>query len=180
MSRLVGNAVEVQSHWNSWQKESKPLIRSTGWILQRNVGQKINPNRASLWASVQACLGGGSGWRFGEPQEWKMEMVHLHLPFLQRLWLFCGGTQDPFTLRQRRLQATSSMPGPSRLASQSLSVKPYIVLYKPLARMYFCDMCGFQSSVQEQLCPKACSAGDKNTLNDLTAVATSHVWLWST
>lgn len=67
------------------KKKRKPLIRGTGWILQRNIGQKINPKCASLWAPVQACLGGGSGWRFREAQEWKMGMVRLHLPFLQRV-----------------------------------------------------------------------------------------------
>lgn len=75
----------IEIHDKKKKKKRKPLIRGTGWILQRNIGQKINSKCASLWARVQACLGGGSGRRFRKPQEWKMGMLHLHLPFLQRV-----------------------------------------------------------------------------------------------
>lgn len=42
-------------------KRKKALNQRHKIDLQENNGQKINPKRASVWASVQACLGGRSG-----------------------------------------------------------------------------------------------------------------------
>lgn len=95
------------------KKKREPLIRGMGWISQRNIGQKINPKCASLWARVQACLGGGSGWRFREPQEWKMGMVRLHLPFLQRVASSAAVTHRASPHSDKEGSATPSCQAPA-------------------------------------------------------------------
>lgn len=49
-----------------------------------------------LWSGLlcKCNLAAGLDWRFWELQEWKMEMAHPHLPFLQRF-----GSSSPVTHR---------------------------------------------------------------------------------
>lgn len=147
------------------RKKEKPLIRGMGWFCKETLARKLIQNVLHvglLYKHVLAAgLDGGSGSRRSGKWEWFI----CTCPFSRELALCCSDTQDQFTLWQRRLQAISFMSGSSRLAPQSL--KLYILLYKPLCRMYFCDICEFQSFAQGQLCPIMCPAGDKGILKNL-------------
>lgn len=94
---LVGAYAKYHGWWKTlvgsnsfkFMVKRKSLITGTRQILEKkrkkNTSQKMNPKCALIWASVWAQLGGRSDLRFGELQEWNMEMAHSHLPFLQRL-----------------------------------------------------------------------------------------------
>lgn len=165
------------------KKKRKPLIRGTGWILQRNIGQKINSKCASLWARVQACLGGGSGRRFREPQEWKMGMLHLHLPFLQRV-----GSSAAVTHRTSpHSDKEGSRPPPSCQAPASWPHSHWNLTYSFTNDYVGCTSVtcvgsslfarGLLDSVQRHVLLETKISWKSALLN---AVATDHMWSRST
>lgn len=97
----------------------KSLIKGRRQILQRNNGQKINPKCAWFGLLCKRHLAAGLDSRFWELQEWKMEMAHPHLPFLQRF-----GSSSPMTRRasphsgKEGCRPPLVMPRPSSLVLQ--------------------------------------------------------------
>lgn len=112
-----------------------------------------------LWFGLlyKHVLAAGLDLRLWELQEWKMEMAHLHLPFLQRF----VSSSSPMTHRAsphcREVCRPSFLDAqaPAGWCSKSLSLNCiwcFTNNYMTGYRMYFCGMCEFQLFALEQHC----------------------------